>query len=92
MALGRDAGAEFGVCALAAVDAAARAGSGGVAAAVRWSSATQQLRWMLWAMTRGGDDGDDSEEFVWAATALAPPLRELRERAQEEKRRNWSVC
>ena len=77
MALGADAGAEFGVRALAAVGAAARAGGGGVAAAVRWWSAALQLRWMLWAMTSGGDEGDDSDEFAWAATALAPPLREL---------------
>ena len=77
VALGADAGAEFGVRALAAVGAAARAGGGGVAAAVRWWSAALQLRWMLWAMTSGGDEGDDSDEFAWAATALAPPLREL---------------
>jgi len=77
VSLGPGDGVDFGERAVAAAHAAARGGGGGLPRAARWWSAALQLRWMLWAMTHGGGDGDGGDEFGWAAAALAGPLRVL---------------
>lgn len=55
---------------------AAADGAGDIAGQAYWWSNCIQLRWMLWAMCRGGDpDGDpDSEEFDWVMQVRSSTL------------------